>query len=141
MSDSKPVTKVKTDSKGVTEVRQKKPPIKRVLPPKVKREAPLPKPKRRVVETHSMKGKARFADKNANEQKTEKMKIPMRARPLPNKDFVKTRVTENIELVDQNLEQRFIVYDVSIAGENGDPDMKVNYVIDQNQLFYINRAF
>lgn len=83
------------------------------------------------VESIKIAGKARFSKEGQAPVKPEKK---VHKRPTPNRNFVKKQLKENVELVDQNIEQYYLNFNVEL-GEEG-----VSYIIDKNNLFHIERV-
>lgn len=86
------------------------------------------------IESHKVKGKARFSKENPSVVKQETRKV--HKRPTPNRNFVKKQLMENVELVDQNMEQYYLNFNVLLQ----DQDQPVSYIIDRNNLFYVERV-
>lgn len=88
------------------------------------------------VESYRVAGNPRLTRERGNDDFKEERKV-IHKRPSPNKNFVKKEVQENIELIDQNLEQYYLNFNV--RQEEGD-ELGVSYIIDKNNLFYLERV-
>lgn len=86
------------------------------------------------IESYQVGGKARFSKESP--KVTKEGRRELHKRPTPNRNFVKKQLLENIELVDQNMEQYYLNFNVLLKDQE-DP---VSYVIDKNNLFYVERV-
>ena len=118
---------------------------KAINPPKVKRVLdPKGGIQRTKVESYQVRGKPRF---DAEETQPRRTKLPKIAyqRPTPRRNFVKQKVSEAVDLVDENLQIYHIVFDVKTANGEGqegeEAEQKVRYTIDQSSLFFVDKHF